>query len=337
MSGVIWGIHAGKTGDAQSLFLTRSCIAVGWADIGNLSNAVASREAFKARYADAFPGRTSSQVTVAASQLFRFAHEMKVGDLVVFPAKVDRTVHIGRITGPYTYDTAGAPGYPHRRSVEWRKTVPRTQFSQGALYEIGSALSSFQVKSYADEFRLALEGKDLPGAVVEDETVQHVADEIEQNTRDFILKRLARDLKGHPFEDFVAHLLQAMGFRTRISPEGADGGVDIIAHRDALGFEPPIIKVQVKSQDAGVVSDGTVKQLKGALSGSEHGLLVTLGRFSGPARAFARTVPHLRLIDGQNLVDLILENYEKFDSRYKGLIPLKRVFVPEPLPTVDDN
>lgn len=36
-----------------------------------------------------------------------------------------------------------------------------------------------------------------------------------------------------------------------------------------------------------------------------------------------------RLIDGDDLVELILEHYEEFDSRYKGLMPLRRVYVPE--------
>jgi restriction system protein len=39
----------------------------------------------------------------------------------------------------------------------------------------------------------------------------------------------------------------------------------------------------------------------------------------------------LRLIDGTELVELALKHYEQFDSRYKGLLPLKRVFVPEPV------
>ena len=64
-----------------------------------------------------------------------------------------------------------------------------------------------------------------------------------ETTRDFVLKRLAQELKGHPFAHFVAHLLNTMGYRTRVSPEGVDGGIDIVAHKDELGFEPPIIKV----------------------------------------------------------------------------------------------
>ncbi len=39
----------------------------------------------------------------------------------------------------------------------------------------------------------------------------------------------------------------------------------------------------------------------------------------------------MRLVDGTELVDLIFQHYEKFDSRYKGLLPLKRVYVPEVL------
>jgi restriction system protein len=37
------------------------------------------------------------------------------------------------------------------------------------------------------------------------------------------------------------------------------------------------------------------------------------------------------MIDGDQLVDLVLQHYDSFDSRYKGLLPLKRVYVPESL------
>lgn len=36
-----------------------------------------------------------------------------------------------------------------------------------------------------------------------------------------------------------------------------------------------------------------------------------------------------RLIDGEALVQLILELYELFDSKYKGLIPLRRGYILE--------
>lgn len=73
-----------------------------------------------------------------------------------------------------------------------------------------------------------------------------------------------------------------------------------------------------------------VKQLKGNLSGGEKGLLVTLGTISSKAELFSRTVPDIRLIDGQGLVKLVLEHYEQFDSRYRAAVPLKRVYLPAP-------
>lgn len=145
-----------------------------------------------------------------------------------------------------------------------------------------------------------------------------------------MLKKLAKELKGHPFAEFVAHLLGAMGYRTRVSPEGPDAGVDIIAHRDELGLEPPIIKVQVKSTE-GSVGDPIVSQLYGKVAAGEHALLVTLGTFTPQAKSFERSKGNLRLIDGDELVGLVLQHYEQFDSRYKGLLTLRRVYIPEPL------
>ncbi len=325
----IWGIHAGRTGDAHTLFLQRGVIAIGWKAMGNLSPIPPNREAFRAAYTKAYPNEKPAAIPNNAGQPFRFVCEMKQGDLVVYPAKIDRTINIGQITGDYFYDPK-SEGYPHLRPVKWLKTVPRLQFSQGALYETGSALSLFQIKNYADEFRAALEGKEAVVPVKEDPTVPRVQSDIEETTRDFIIKALAQELKGHPLADFVAHVLNTMGYRTRVSPEGTDGGVDIIAHKDELGFEPPIIKVQVKSSESSSVGDPVVAALYGKVDPKEFGLFVTLGTYSNQAKQFARGKANLRLIDGDELVDLILDHYEQFESRYKGILPLKRVYVPDP-------
>lgn len=325
----LWGIHAGKTGDADTLFLKKHCVALGWAKMSDLSAIKADRDAFKAKVAATYPDAKPGAIPNNAGQLFRFVHEMKSGDLVIYPSKRDRLVHLGRVEGGYEYDPKTEPGYPHRRAVKWLKSLPRTHFSQGGLYEIGSAMSLFAVKNYADEFRAALEGKAAaPAPVAQDETVAAVAEDIEITTRDFVLKRLAQELKGHPFSEFVAHLLNAMGYRTRVSPEGPDGGIDIVAHKDELGFEPPIIKVQVKSGE-GSIGDPVVSALYGKVGPREFGLLVTLGTFTSQAKNFAKSKSNLRLVDGDELVGLIFHHYDQFDARYKGVLPLKRVYVPE--------
>ena len=326
----LWGIHGGRTGDADNLLLKHNVIALGWVDMGNMASLSADREAFKAKLLAVQPNRKPGYYPNAAGQVFRFVHEAKNGDLVIYPSKRDRKIHIGEIVGPYQYDQKPEEGYPHHRAVKWLKSFPRTQFSQGALYETGAAMSFFQVKNYADEFLAALSGQETTQIAKQDESISYVAEDIEQNTRDFILKTLAQELKGHALAEFIAQLLGTMGYRTRLSPEGPDGGVDIIAHKDELGFEPPIIKVQVKSTE-GSIGDPIVSQLYGKVERSEYGMVVTLGTFTNQAETFARNKSNLRLIDGEELVGLIMQHYEQFDSKYKGLLPLKRVYVPEPL------
>jgi restriction system protein len=332
----IWGIHGGRTGDADSLFLKKNFVAIGWSKMGDLGKLKPDRESFKAAVAAAYPEKKPGAIPNNAGQLFRFVHEMKAGDLVAYPSKRDRQIHIGRLEGGYQHNASLEAGYPNLRPVKWLCGVPRTKFSQGALYEIGSALSLFQLKNYAEEFRAAAEGKASAPPVTQDETVAVVAADIEETTRDFILKRLAQELKGHPLADFIAHLLGTMGYRCRVSPEGPDGGIDIIAHKDELGFEPPIIKVQVKSSE-GSIGDPVVSALYGKVGVSEFGLLVTLGSFTTQAVNFAKSKSNLRLIDGTELVELVLQHYEQFDSRYKGMLPLKRVFVPEPLDEPEES
>ena len=296
--------------------------------MGDLTLLGEDREAFKARVAEIYPEKKPGAIPNNAGQLFRFVHEMKVGDNIVYPSKRDHQIHLGIVEGGYQFNHKLEPGYPHLRTTKWLKTVPRTQFTQGALYEIGSAMSLFKVSNYAEEFRAALEGKAAAPPTPKDDSVARVAEDIEETTEDFILKTLAQELKGHPFTDFVAHLLNAMGYRTSVSEEGPDGGIDILAHKDELGFEPPIIKVQVKSTE-GNIGDPIVSALYGKVGANEFGLLVTLGAFTAQAQSFARSKSNLRLIDGRKLVELILQHYEQFDSRYKGLLPLKRVYVPE--------
>ncbi len=63
----IWGIHAGKTGDADTLFLKKKYVAIGWFLMGNLGKLKADREAFKVRVAEVI---LTLQMHIANCQLF---------------------------------------------------------------------------------------------------------------------------------------------------------------------------------------------------------------------------------------------------------------------------
>jgi restriction system protein len=327
----MWGIHGGRTGNADTLFLQGGCVALGWHLMGDLGKLPANLESFKNRVAEAYPDLKHGAVPVCAGQLLRFVHKAKSGDIVVYPSKSDRHIHIGRIEGDYEYNPKQEASYPNHRKVKWlKKDLARTDFSQGALHEIGAAMSFFAVKTYVGEFWAAIEGKHISVPLAQDETVI-LASAIEDQTSVYVLKKLAEELKGGSFEDFVAHLLKAMGYKTQQPKrgKGADGGVDITAHKDELCIEPPIIKVQVKSTE-GKNGDKDVSALYGKLNPGEKALFITLGEFTAQAENFARGKSDLRLINGDELVKLIFQHYEKFDSHYKGILPLTRVYVPDP-------
>lgn len=109
-----------------------------------------------------------------------------------------------------------------------------------------------------------------------------------------------------------------------------------MAHKDELGFEPSIVKVQVKSSK-GSIGDPAVSALYGKVGNSEFGLLVTLGTFTTQATNFAKSKGSLRLIDGDELVQLVFQHHDQFDSRYKGLLPLRQVYVPEAMKAMRTN
>ena len=319
----IWGIH---TYD-EALFLKDDKMAIGWKEIGNLREIPANRDDFKKKYVQVYPDASKGAVATCVGMLYRFCHEVQIGDYVVYPSKSDRMINIGEITGDYEF-VPDAHEYVQQRNVMWLKHIPRTSFSQGALYEIGSALSFFAVKNYADEFLSALDKgfKKHAASNDEDDTVGATAEDIIESTKDFILKELSRNLKGYALEEFVADLLRAMGYRTTVSPQGGDSGIDITAYKDEL---PPRILVQVKSQDSDI-KETTIQSLKGAMREGDYGLFVTLSNYTKNAQKYLESTPIIRGINGTELVDLILKYYEDLDIKYKKMIPLKMVYIPVP-------
>lgn len=136
-----------------------------------------------------------------------------------------------------------------------------------------------------------------------------------------------RSLEAAREPHFIAHQLGCMGYHARVTQKSADGGVDVIAHRDELGFERPVIKVQCK-QTVATIGRPDVQRLLGAVERDEFGLFVTLGDFSREARDTECSKPQLRLVNGQDLCDLVFSHYERFDPQWQAVAPLKRRYIP---------
>ena len=87
----LWGIHT--TDD--KLFLHDNVIAIGWREIGDLSKIDASRDAFKVRYSEMIPDAKKGSIATCSGMLYRFIHEVQVGDYVVFPFQKRQTSQPG--------------------------------------------------------------------------------------------------------------------------------------------------------------------------------------------------------------------------------------------------
>ncbi|WP_103875502.1 restriction endonuclease [Bosea lathyri] len=334
---VVWGVHMGWHVDGRPV--DEGYVAIGWPALGDLRAYAADREVFKAALARQSGEGSAGAVPVQAGVLFRFVHEMKAGDIVVYPSKHDRMVNIGRFTGETSYVEGDRDEYPNRRHVAWLGSFPRNDFSQAALNEIGSALTLFRVRRHASEFLakvglLAPESDAAPASDVTEEVADDdaatvsVSRQAEETTADFVIRRITGELSGYQFEELVAHLLECMGYTARVTARSGDGGVDVIAHMDALGFQPPIVKVQCKRVTSQTGSP-EVNQLLGTLGEGEFGLFVNLGSYSRSAVELERNRPKLRLINGEQFVELVQQHYGKLAPRYRSLIPLKQIYVPD--------
>lgn len=341
MSTTMWGIHNDALG---AELVAKGFISIGWEAMPDLRTIGDDWDRLKDLVRRTFPAAKPGAVPVWTGVLYRFGFEMQVGDLVIAPYKPDSTLNFGVIEGEYEYDSQ-ASRHPHRRKVKWLKTgVARGLFPQAALYEIGSAVTLFRVRKHADVFRQFLDAASdesfeavVPQeAASSDETATAVEDEpnadrIEQHTRDFIVKVLHKEISDEEFEHFTADLLRAMGYQARVTQFSADGGVDVLAHKDPLGLEPPLIKVQCKHTTSGR-GRPDVQQLIGTLSTGEVGLFVTLGSFSKEAVDLERERQNLRLFGGADITRLTLEHYHQLPARWRELMPLRPLLVVDRAP-----
>ncbi len=209
--------------------------------------------------------------------------------------------------------------------MEWSGRLSREVFSGGALSELGSDLSLFEIRTHASEIASRFTGsRDVEPQPEEAAT----GIDIGATTRDFIARRLRSDFKGVPLEHLVADLFRAMGYHTRTTRAAGDGGIDVVAHHDELGIEPPILKIQVKARDAHVGAD-VVKAFSAMVHERDVGIFMTTGGFTQAATEFAGSRSNLRLMDGTTLIDLIQKFYDHLDARYRQMIPLRKVLIPD--------
>lgn len=332
--------RAGGSGEDETYALDNGVAIIGYRDFPSLANAK-DYDAVLALVKQADPDLKPRAAGNYAGQLWAFAIAMQPGDLVVLPRKLTSQVAIGRVTGPYEYKMVDGV-HRHTRPVEWiRPDVPRSVFGQDLLYSFGAFMTVCNISRNGAVQRVSavLAGKPDPGfahLLKRGSTVEEIVADAEvadpdlvQAAKDQIVAHIQSRFSGHALARLVDAVLVAEGWVTKLSPPGADGGVDIFAGRGSLGLDQPRLCVQVKSQTTSVdviayrTLQGSMQTFK-----AEQGLLVAWGGFNKPVMTESKQGYFtVRLWDSHDLVEAVFRNYERLPAEIQAELPLKRVWM----------
>ena len=257
----LWVIHISLDKTMAERARDEGFICIGWTILGDLT-ALDTREKMREALCRSWPDKSPASINSQYGQVFRFAHDIQVGDPVVLPISRTRQVAIGKVSGPYRFASAESGfrelDYGHLRDVEWLDVRPREDFSTAALRSFGSFSTVSTSTDHLAEVIQLLDGG--PREPVETETPASPVDSIPdtadgesselhalalEETEDYLLKSWNRT--GAHFETVVAAVFRAMGYAAAETQASGDHGIDVIAHPDPLGLERPYIKIQVKS------------------------------------------------------------------------------------------
>jgi restriction system protein len=335
----IWLIRAGSDGEYEQKFLSENRIYVTWDRLSVNLALLAGRNALLTEMAALYPDAKPKRLQNWVSQVWPFAHEIQKGDLVVLPLKSQPLISIGEVTGDYHFENKASDPFYHWRPVKWiAEGVPRSHFGQDLLYSFGAFLTICRVQRNHAEVRLnAMRANGWkPETTVLSQSEPVASDDgggensdLEELARDQISQLVSARFKGHGLERLVEGILKAQGYTTYRSPEGPDGGVDILAGSGPLGFGSPRLCVQVKSQDTPVDSKA-LNELRGAMQtvNATEGLFVSWGGFkSSVSRQVGTSFFSVRLWTQKDLLQALFDYYDRLDEDLKAELPLKRVWM----------
>lgn len=336
----LWIVRAGSNGERELEAIKTSRLLPGFADVGDLTGK--DRAGIAATLRKALASDTENRIKNFAAQLNQFVNTIQAGDLVVLPRKLTSGVAVGEVAGPYVYDPKQAG--PHTRAVKWSNdAVPRESFGQDLRHSLGAFMTICEVKrneALARIEAISKTGVD-PGPLLgkQGKATAPAADDIEADEADYDIEYLANEqivslikaqFAGHALANLISQILEVEGYTTRVSPPGADGGVDILAAGGKLGLGEDSLCIQVKSGD-GAANHDVVLKLLGAVqaTNARTGLLVSLGGVNRPAQDLLdQHFFRLRLWQMSDVLRVLFRAYPRLSDETRARLPLRQVWAP---------
>lgn len=337
----IWLVRAGRHGEYEQKFIQENRVYVTWENLNLNLRQLGQRAELVERMKGIYPDAKHRTILNWSSQVWPFAHEMQPGDLIILPLKSQPAIQVGEITSDYHYQPAGPDPFYHWRSVQWvGEAIPRSNFGQDLLYSFGAFMTICRIQRNNAEERitamrlggwrpesLASVSSSEPSVAEQTEDAAERVD-LEALAQDQIAQLIAARFKGHGLTRLVEAILKAQGYVTYPSPEGPDGGVDILAGAGPFGFGNPRLCVEVKSGDI-PVDRPTVDKLLGAVTkfGAQEGLFISWSGYKTNVRKeLANSFFRVRLWSRKELLEALFANYDRLDDDIKAELPLKRIW-----------
>lgn len=314
----VWCVRA-ENGLFAKQFVDFGYAGIGWLRDFDATN-VRSRDEIYTIYREAHPEDTSPLVIgQQVGQIARFLLEIEAGDYVLTPAADTEKLGYGVVGDDPSYffepqPRDGCP-YTQRRRVRWAdRALTRGEFSVPFQNSIRSSLTVFRV-SRQEEF-LAVIGEAVP-ARASTQAYDPYAVVLDQ-----IL-----ELDAGEFEVLVQHLLTALGFEgSEVTGRPGDGGVDATGELNVSNLAKVKVFVQAKRYAIGTkISASTVRNLRQAIPFGGQGAFITTAAFQPAAAdvALEPGFPRIGLINGHQLVDLLVEHWTDIPEEFRERLGLK--------------
>ncbi|WP_152185147.1 restriction endonuclease [Segeticoccus rhizosphaerae] len=349
-----WIVRVGRVGEREGWALENNVAGGGFREVGDLSSATSRdqvKEAVKAGYPSASVGRQNN----FAGQLWALRGAIQPGDVVVMPLKTTKKIALGFCTRGYKYlSQEEDPSRRHTIGVDWKRSdVSRAAVKDDLLNTLNGAMTIFQASKNNAEVRLtkmldtgidpgglsasdaAVAGAQGPSAPI-DTTADDGSDVADPNPaptleaiRDRVRTHLVENFGQHKLTGLIADILEVQGYVCDVSPEGPDGGVDIMAGSGPLGLDSPTLIVECKSE-ASPIGSRVVRGLNGAIgtTHADQGLLVAWGGLNkGGQDELRANRLKIRLWDSEKVLDQLFAVYELLPADTRARLPLKRAWV----------
>jgi hypothetical protein len=145
-TGVVWRLRAWDDTDLEAIWLRDHVISMSADEVGDVTVWPGS-EPLKMKLIQALPERSPRAIGGFVRYWRYFRLEMVPGDLVLVPFSA-RRVGLARVLGDYGYDpTQSDARLRHRRSVEWRSTLNRTDLPENLLRVVNAPGTICRVRS----------------------------------------------------------------------------------------------------------------------------------------------------------------------------------------------